>query len=95
MEVANASMYDGASALAEAVSMACQATGRKKVLIAKSVHPQSRQVVHTYGTFRGIQLCEVGYDDGRLDMEELKHMISRGSCVVVQNQISLESLSPG
>jgi glycine dehydrogenase subunit 1 len=86
MEVANASMYDGASALAEAVSMACQATGRKKVLIAKSVHPQSRQVVHTYGTFRGIQLCEVGYDDGRLDMEELKHMISKEiAAVVVQN----------
>jgi glycine dehydrogenase subunit 1 len=79
-------MYDGASALAEAVSMACQATGRKKVLIAKSVHPQSRQVVHTYGTFRGIQLCEVGYDDGRLDMEELKHMISKEvAAVVVQN----------
>ena len=86
MEVANASMYDGASALAEAVSMACQATVRKKVLIAKSVHPQSRQVVHTYGTFRGIQLCEVGYDDGRLDMEELKHMISKEvAAVVVQN----------
>ena len=55
-------------------------------MIAKSVHPQSRQVVHAYGTFRGIQLCEVGYDDGRLDMEELKHMISKEvAAVVVQN----------
>ena len=86
MEVSNASMYDGASALAEAVIMACQATGRKKVLMARTVHPQSREVVHTYCRFRDIQLCEVGYDDGRLDVDELKQMISdEVAAVVVQN----------
>lgn len=86
MEVSNASMYDGASALAEAVIMACQATGRKKVLMARTVHPQSRKVVHTYCRFRDIQLCEVGYDDGRLDVDELKQMISdEVAAVIVQN----------
>jgi len=86
MEVANASMYDGASALAEAVSMACQVTGRKKVLMARSVHPEGRRVVHTYSKFRGIQLDEVGYDDGRLNMEELKSRMSDEiAAVVIQN----------
>lgn len=86
MDVANASMYDGASALAEAVCMACQATGREKALVARSVHPQSREVVYTYSRFRGIKVHEVGYDDGRVDAQELKRLISDDvAAVVVQN----------
>jgi len=86
MDVANASMYDGASALAESVCMACQATGRKKALIARTVHPQSREVACTYSMFRGVQLYEIGYDDGRVDMEQLKRLISDDvAAVVVQN----------
>lgn len=86
MDVANASMYDGASALAEAVCMACQATGREKVLIARSVHPQSREVIGTYSRFRGIKVQEVGYDDGRVDIEELKQLMTHDiAAVVVQN----------
>ncbi|MDN5277470.1 MAG: glycine dehydrogenase subunit 1 [Clostridiales bacterium] len=83
MDVANASMYDGASALAEAVCMACQATGREKVLIARSVHPQSREVVYTYSRFRGIKVHEVGYDDGRVDIQELKRLVSDDVAAVV------------
>src|SRR2546426_10231618 len=49
MDAANASMYDGASALAEAVIMALVVTGRHKVVLARTVHPQYREVARTYG----------------------------------------------
>lgn len=48
MDVANSSMYDGATSAAEALLMACRATGRNKVLVAGSVHPHTRQVIETY-----------------------------------------------
>jgi glycine dehydrogenase subunit 1 len=49
MDVANASMYDGASATAEAALMALRVTGRHEILVADSVHPEYRQVIRTYG----------------------------------------------
>ncbi len=48
LDVANSSLYDGASAAAEALLMACRATGRRRVVVAGSVHPQIRRVIRTY-----------------------------------------------
>jgi glycine dehydrogenase subunit 1 len=62
MEVANASMYDGSTALPEAVLMAARITGRRKVAVARSVHPEYRQVLDTYTRFQGIQVQELEYD---------------------------------
>jgi glycine dehydrogenase subunit 1 len=62
MEVANASMYDGSTALPEAVLMAARITGRRKVAVARSVHPEYRQVLDTYTRFQGIQVRELEYD---------------------------------
>src|SRR6201997_5120864 len=59
MEVANASMYDGSSAVPEAAMMAVRATGRSGVLVASSVHPEYREVLGTYAQHRGMPVVEV------------------------------------
>ncbi|RME47677.1 MAG: aminomethyl-transferring glycine dehydrogenase subunit GcvPA [Chloroflexi bacterium] len=62
MEVVNASMYDGASALAEAVLMAARVTRRDKVILSSAVHPDYRDVVRTYVQGMGIPVAEAAYD---------------------------------
>ncbi len=86
MDVANASMYDGASALAEAMLMACQATKRQEILVARTVHPESREVIRTYAAARGITMREIGYSNGSLDLKELEsHITSTTAAILVQN----------
>lgn len=86
MKVANASMYDGATALAEAVAMACQQTRRSEVLIANTVHPESRDVVKTYARFKGIKVIEIGYDNGRINGDELQsHLNDQTAAVLLQS----------
>jgi glycine dehydrogenase subunit 1 len=58
MEVANASLYDGASACVEAVNLAVAATGRQTVLLSRGLNPQWRQVLHTYAAGTGHQFVE-------------------------------------
>src|SRR6202045_4778527 len=74
MEVANASMYDGSTAMAEAAMMAVRATGKGRVLAARSVHPEYREVLRTYGKNQGMPVEEFGYLDGMgtLDAEDLE-----------------------
>ncbi len=62
MEVANASLYDGASGLAEAVLMAVRLKGKKRVLIPRTVHPAYRKVVRTLVSPQGIEVSELPYD---------------------------------
>lgn len=67
MDVANASLYDGSSALPEAVMMAVRATGRHGAAVARSVHPEYRQVLATYLRHQGMTIEEMAYgEDGRL-----------------------------
>lgn len=83
MDVSNASMYDGASALAEAALMACQSVKRQEVLVAKTVHPESREVIDTYSKFRGIRIREVGYLNGQVDLTDLAAKITPDTAAVI------------
>src|SRR5207247_10348589 len=73
MEVANASLYDGSTALAEAVLMAQRVARRNRFLIAKTVHPEYRAVVTTYARNLGIEIELIDYkQDGRADLAKLE-----------------------
>jgi glycine dehydrogenase subunit 1 len=72
MDVANASMYDGASALAEALLMAIRITRRKKVAVSSLIHPLYRRVVQTYLAPTGYEIVEIPYlANGRTDLTTL------------------------
>jgi glycine dehydrogenase subunit 1 len=64
-DVANASLYDGASATVEAVNLAVASTGRSEVWVSRGVHPQWRQVMATMAAGTGHQLVDIALDDGR------------------------------
>src|SRR5277367_4699297 len=62
MDAANASMYDGSSAVPEAAMMAMRLTDRDKIVVARSVHPEYREVLATYSLHQGMPVSEAGYD---------------------------------
>ncbi len=84
MEVANASMYDGATSAAEAVLMANRVTRRKKALLSGGLHPHYRETVETYGRWGGFDIKSAAPDPA--GTEDLAALIDgETSCVVVQN----------
>jgi glycine dehydrogenase subunit 1 len=87
MEVANASMYDGSTAAVEAVMMATRLTGRHSVVVARSVHPEYREVLATYALHQGMPLSEVGFSqNGRVDVKEIEQKINdQTACVLIQS----------
>jgi len=75
MEVANASLYDGASALAEALLMATRITRRNKIAVSSLIHPMYRRVVETYLKPTGFEIIELPYlENGRTDLTPLDGM---------------------
>ena len=88
MDVANASMYDGSTALPEAVLMAARVTGKRRALVAKSVHPEYRETLRTYARNAGLQVEEFDYapEAGTIDIEDLdRKMDGATAAVVVQS----------
>src|SRR5436190_976890 len=84
MEVANASLYDGSTGLAEAVLMAQRVSKKNKFLIAKTVHPEYRAVVDTYAKNLGIHVELVDYlPDGRTAVAKLEGQLGPGAAAVV------------
>jgi glycine dehydrogenase subunit 1 len=87
MEVANASMYDGSTAAAEGVMMGARLTGRRSVAIARSVHPEYREVLATYAHHQGMPLSVVPFtDNARLDLNQLEKSVTADTaCVLIQS----------
>ncbi len=88
MEVANASMYDGSSAVPEAAMMAMRLTNRDSILVSRSVHPEYRQVLRTYAQHQGMPVTEFEYDtgSGMLDLADLeKKLTNEIAAVIIQS----------
>jgi glycine dehydrogenase subunit 1 len=86
MDVSNASLYDGGSAVAEAVMMAINATRRSRVVVAASVHPEYRQVLGTYAANLKVELTTLGAPDGTIRLEDAAAAINdQTACVLVQH----------
>ncbi|HHV44569.1 MAG TPA: aminomethyl-transferring glycine dehydrogenase subunit GcvPA [Firmicutes bacterium] len=86
MDVSNASLYDGATATCEAAFMAVNATRRDKILVATTVHPQTRQVLRTYCDTVGVKLKEVTTKEGLSLGEAIGQALDKDTAgVIVQN----------
>ncbi|HOO63810.1 MAG TPA: aminomethyl-transferring glycine dehydrogenase subunit GcvPA [Synergistaceae bacterium] len=98
MEVSNASMYDGATALAEAAVMACSVQKRNKILFPRSVDPQYRKVLATYATNRDIELVELPFEGGQVREETLEAALDDHTAAVLLQSPNffgvLEKISP-
>ncbi len=86
MEVANASMYDGGTAVAEGAIMGCGATRRSKALVSRSVSPFYRAVLQNYFNSRGLELEEIPLKDGYTDFLKLEEMIDDKVASVILQQ---------
>jgi glycine dehydrogenase subunit 1 len=86
MEVSNASMYDGATALAEGALMTIGATRRRKMVVAGTLHPAYRQVLRTYTVGLDVEIVEVAPDPATLRVEPaaLRAAVEGAGCVAVQ-----------
>ena len=87
MEVANASLYDGSTALPEAAMMAVRANGHKRIILGRSVHPEYRQVLKTYLHHQDISLDEIPFaESGQVDRASLGERLgSDVSALVLQS----------
>ena len=88
MDIANASMYDGATAAVEGCILAASKTRRKKVVVSRTVHPETRKILKTYLQFKDCQVVEVDYDreNGTTDLNKLQEEVDDNTaCVLLQN----------
>jgi glycine dehydrogenase subunit 1 len=94
MEVANASLYDGASAAAEAALLAVGATRRKKVVVSSTSSPQLREVLRTYLSGQDIEISEIGSEGGLTATDDLSRLAPGAAAVVVQHPNFFGLLEP-
>ncbi|MFI5384691.1 MAG: aminomethyl-transferring glycine dehydrogenase subunit GcvPA [Fimbriimonadales bacterium] len=82
MDVANASMYDGATAMAEAAILAHGANGRKKIVVSQAVHPHYREVLSTYCWSTSLNIETIAAPDGATT--DFSKVDAEAACVIVQ-----------
>lgn len=85
LDVAQASLYDGATAVAEAAMLAHGQTGRSRIVVARSVDPQYRAVLHTYADGRDLEVVEAPLHDGLAAADEVASLAEGAACVIVQH----------
>lgn len=85
MEVANASMYDGSTAMAEAYLMAQRVTRRDKILVAESVHPEYREVARTYTQHGDADIVTIGFDEKSGTIGQVDGLDDKTAALVVQS----------
>jgi glycine dehydrogenase subunit 1 len=85
MDVANASMYDGSTGLAEAALMAARLTSKGGLLVARSVHPEYQEVLQTYAKNQGMPITEFDYDPetGAADLDDMERQLNDLTAAVI------------
>ncbi|WP_163969983.1 aminomethyl-transferring glycine dehydrogenase subunit GcvPA [Oceanobacillus halotolerans] len=83
MPVANSSMYDGPTALAEAVNLTAAQTKRKKIIVSKAIHPESREVIASYAKGPNLEVVEIDHQNGRTDLSQLEAALDENTASVV------------
>jgi len=86
MDISNASLYDGATAIAEAAMMASRLTRKQEVIISRAVHPDYRRTLRTYAHNLELNITEVPLKDGATDIEAVRDLVSdKTACVILQS----------
>lgn len=83
MDVANASLYDGGTAVSEAALMAAASSKKDEIIISKTVRPESRQILKTYAHVQNLKVIEVEMKDGVTDLEELDKLVNDNTAAVI------------
>lgn len=95
MDLANSSMYDGPTALAEAAMLSAGHTKKKTILVSKAVHPEARAVLQTNATGQRLNVIEIDTENGVTDLAQLKEVYGDDTaCVVVQHPNFFGNLEP-
>lgn len=86
LDITNASMYDGATSLAEAAMMGVRTNGGSKVLVSRSVHPNYRRVLETYAWAAGFAIVEIPISNGLTDLQKTRDLIDDSvSSIIIQS----------
>jgi glycine dehydrogenase subunit 1 len=95
MDLANSSMYDGPTALAEAAMLSAGQTKKKTILVSKAVHPEARAVLQTNATGQRLNVIEIDTANGVTDLKQLQEVYGDDTaCVVVQHPNFYGNLEP-
>jgi len=78
MDIANASLYDGGTAAAEGVLLAVRKSGKKRILVSSSVHPEYQEIIRTYCQNLNYNFGEIGFQngDGKVNLQELQSQLN-------------------
>lgn len=83
MDIANASLYDGGTAVAEAALMAASHSKKKEIIISKTARPETLQILRTYAHVQNLEVVEVDMKDGVTDLEQLDKLVSDDTAAVI------------